>query len=184
MSGSKKLDLEDLYHEYKDMVFRVSFRFSRGDKEWAMDRVQDVFLRLAERWDILPEIENHKAFIYRITMNLCINKVRRKKNIFGLMVRFFKPGKEIATAIGVDFKSPDDHAHQNDVLKKLDEAIAQLPPKHQGVVIMYYLEDIGIPAIADILELNKGTISRRLKSAHEKLAVILGERWLVENDNK
>ncbi len=181
MDDSKSRELENLYYEHKDMVFRIGLRFSRGNEEWAMDRVQEVFLRLAEKWESLPQIENYKAFIYRTTMNLCINKVRRQKNILHLMTRFFNPSKEIPTALGSPLPAPDSVAAENQDLRLLDDAIAALPPKIQATVIMYYLEDIEIPAIARILGINKGTVSRRLKTARGKLAELLGERWFQEN---
>ncbi|MBU1240618.1 sigma-70 family RNA polymerase sigma factor [Myxococcota bacterium] len=180
--NSKSQDLESLYREHKDMVFRVCMRFGRGDSEWAMDRLQEVFLRLAERWELLPDIDNYKAFIYRTTMNLCINNVRRKKNIFHLMSRFFAPGKEIHTAVGTALREPDGAAEDKENLRLMDDAIGQLAPKQRAVIIMYYFEDIEIPAIATILGVNKGTVSRRLKAGREQLADILGKGWFNDHD--
>jgi len=167
--------IAELYLAHKDMVYRVCLRFRRGDPEWAADRTQEVFLRLAERWDQLPEMESPKAFVYRTTMNVCINQVRREQNLVSLLNRFFFAEPVVHTASGTDFVQPEKAASDAQWLERLDGALAQLPVKQRVVVIMYYLEDIDIPEIARILHLNKGSVSRRLKAARKALAGFLGD---------
>jgi len=167
--------ITDLYLAHKDMVYRVCLRFRRGDPEWAADRTQEVFLRLAERWDQLPVMESPKAFVYRTTMNVCINQVRREQNLLTLLNRFFFAEPVVHTASGTDFVSPEKAASDAQWLERLDGALASLPVKQRVVVIMYYLEDIDIPEIARILRLNKGSVSRRLKAARQALATFFGE---------
>ncbi|PKN23790.1 MAG: hypothetical protein CVU65_13570 [Deltaproteobacteria bacterium HGW-Deltaproteobacteria-22] len=167
--------IAELYLAHKDMVYRVCLRFRRGDPEWAADRMQEVFLRLAERWDQLPEMDSPKAFIYRTTMNVCINQVRREQNLVTLLNRFFHKEPSVYTAGGTDFVQPEKAATDAQWLERLDGALASLPVKQRVVVIMYYLEDVDIPEIGRILHLNKGSVSRRLKAARKQLAVFFGE---------
>lgn len=164
---------EELYRTHRDMVYRVCLRFKRGDPEWAADRTQEVFLRLAERWEQLPEMESQKAFLYRTAMNLCINQVRRERTLSELMARFFRGETYVHTAGGSGFELPDQAADDAQWLALLDAAIEKLPPKQRAVVILYYLEEIDIPEIARILHLNKGSVSRRLQSARRALARML-----------
>lgn len=161
---------DELYRTHKDMVYRVCLRFKRGDTEWAADRTQEVFLRLAERWEQLPEMESPKAFLYRTAMNLCINEVRRERTIAERMLRFFRGETHVHTASGAVFDPPEKAVSDAQWLALLDEAIEKLPPKQRAVVILYYLEEIDIPEIAHILHLNKGSVSRRLQSARKALA--------------
>ncbi len=175
MSLDSPENLEQLYRDYRDMVYRVCLRFRRRDPEWAADRLQEVFLRLAERWDQLPLMENPKAFIYRTTMNICINQVRREQNLIQLVNRFFFRATTIHTATGTDFVPPEQAASDAQWLQLLDEAMETLPPGQRAVVIMYYLEGIDIPEIGRILHLNKGSVSRRLKSARKNLACFLAD---------
>ncbi|MBU1221548.1 sigma-70 family RNA polymerase sigma factor [Myxococcota bacterium] len=174
------VELEKLYMEHKDMVYRVCLRFSHGDSEWALDRMQEVFLKLADKWSALPEIDNHKAFIYRTTFNLCINHSKRQKSLLSLFTKYFN-ADVIDTVAGEPIALPSDAAEKNELLSRLDNALGKLDDKHRESVIMYYLEDIDIPEIASILGVNKGTISRRLKSAREIMAKSLGKEWFDEN---
>lgn len=173
---------EELYRTHKDMVYRVCLRFRRGDPEWAADRTQEVFLRLAERWEQLPEMESPKAFLYRTAMNLCINQVRREQNFSQLLSRFFGGQTHVPTAGGYAFAAPDEAVSDAQWLARMDEAVAQLPPKQRAVVILYYFEEIDIPEIARILHLNKGSVSRRLQSARKALARFLGISGAPEAD--
>ena len=175
MNGSPTLELTKLYEEYKDMVYRVCLRFKKGDSDWAADRMQEVFLKLTEKWNDLPEISNYKAFIYRITVNTCINHLRREKKLIEIFTKFFLEDTQIDSVRGVQIKTPEHSGADSEALHKIDRALSLLPPKQRAVVIMYYFEDIDIPAIAEILQVNKGTVSRRLKSARQKLAEILNE---------
>ena len=129
--------IAELYLAHKDMVYRVCLRFRRGDPEWAADRMQEVFLRLAERWDQLPEMDSPKAFIYRTTMNVCINQVRREQNLVTLLNRFFHKEPSVYTAGGTDFVQPEKAATDAQWLERLDGALASLPVKQRVVVIMY-----------------------------------------------
>ncbi|MBN2725460.1 MAG: sigma-70 family RNA polymerase sigma factor [Deltaproteobacteria bacterium] len=167
-------ELEKLYIENKDMVYRVCLRFSYGDSEWASDRMQEVFLKLADKWHDLPDINHPKSFIYRTTFNLCVNNIKRKKNLLKLFAKFFN-SDVIDSVSGEDYIPPDKSAEDNEMLKQLDKALSVLDEKQRMAVIMYYFEDVEIPEIARILGINKGTVSRRLKSAREKLARELGK---------
>ncbi|MDA3815090.1 MAG: sigma-70 family RNA polymerase sigma factor [Patescibacteria group bacterium] len=184
MALSPEKKLEKLYFEFKDMVFRIAMRFSRGNKEWAYDIVQETFLKLAQKLKDSDDIRDPKPFIYRTAMNLCINKINRKNNISRLMRKFFYKHTTIDSAYGNYEISPENTVYNNEVLDKLEKAISQLNHKRRIAVIMYYLEGVDIPSIAEYLGVNKGTVSRRLKQAREKLEKILGREWFEQHEQR
>ncbi len=71
------LDLEDLWDRYGSLVLRRCRQLLR-DEEEALDVCQDVFVQLLRRRDVL-DIRFPSSLIYRIATNLCLNRIRDRR---------------------------------------------------------------------------------------------------------
>ena len=56
-------------------LHRVSLRLL-GNVEDAEDMVQEVFLKLWDRRDALPDVQNVEAYCVTLTKNMCIDRLR------------------------------------------------------------------------------------------------------------
>jgi RNA polymerase sigma-70 factor (ECF subfamily) len=67
--------------------------------------------------------------------------------------------------------APDDahSAPRADLRRDLEGAVAELPERYRGVVVLYYLQDLSYPEIAEILELPLGTVKTHLHRAKRLL---------------
>jgi addiction module HigA family antidote len=66
-------------------------------------------------------------------------------------------------------------AYKNEILKRIDEAIARLSPEHRVVIEMKEKEGLQYHEIAKILNCSVGTVIRRLHYAYIKLKTFLRE---------
>lgn len=62
--------IREVVDKYSDMLFKIAFLHmkSRSDAE---DITQDVFLKLIEKTRYFESDEHLKAFLIRVTINLC-----------------------------------------------------------------------------------------------------------------
>ena len=77
-----KLDENSLYLEYKSLLFSIAYRML-GRVSEAEDVVQETFLSYFERRR--SDITNHKAYLCKITTNLCLDilkSARKKREVY------------------------------------------------------------------------------------------------------
>lgn len=164
--------LGELYNRYKNMVFRTALAIT-GDPEAASDLLQDVFLRLyryAERINIERPIE---PWLYRMTANLSYNWVKRQK-------RFIIPWESISEWFGTRSKNPSEIIEKKDNWKQVQTALMKLSLRHRVVIVLYYLDDLSIKEIAEVLEVPQGTVKSRL---YKGRIVLRNEIGLSEIEN-
>ena len=140
-------------HESK--VRALLLRLS-SDATVADDLAQEVFLRAYRG---LVGFRGHSSFgtwLYRIAYNVFLNYRERTKRFAEL------PGDyDVRTAAPEDALSPP----RSDLRRDLKGAIAELPDRYRAVVVLYYLQEVTYPEIAEILDLPLGTVKTHLHRA-------------------
>ena len=159
--------LGEIYDRHRHLVFRTALAIC-NDPEAAADLLQDVFLRLhrfAARIDPERPLE---PWLYRVTANQTYTWVKRHQ-------RWSHPLEEIAEWLSSGVKhSPQFITEQDDESKRIQAAIAKLSLPHRVVVVMYYINDLSLHEIAEILEIPEGTVKSRLHYGRRALRNQLG----------
>lgn len=156
-----------LYDRHRRMVYRTALAIT-SDPDAAADLLQDVFLRLhrfAERVDIDRPLE---PWLYRVTTNLAFTWVKRHN-------RWSRPLEDIAEWLAGSKKhSPQYIAEAGEESQQVQQAIAALPLPQRVVIALYYINDLSLQEIAEILEVPEGTVKSRLHYARQTLKKHLG----------
>ena len=159
--------LGEIYDRHRHLVYRTALAIC-SDPEAAADLLQDVFLRLhrfAARIDPDRPLE---PWLYRVTANQTYTWVKRHQ-------RWSHPLEEIAEWLSSGLKhSPQYITEQDDESKRIQAAIAKLSLPHRVVVVMYYINDLSLHEIAEILEIPEGTVKSRLHYGRRALRNHLG----------
>lgn len=161
-----------LYDRYQRMVYRTALAIT-GDPDAAADLLQDVFLRLhrfARRIDTERPLE---PWLYRVTTNLAYTWVKRHN-------RWTKSLEDIAEWLVSGRKNPPlSQVEFNDTWAQVQQALTSLPLPQRVVVVLYYINDLSLQEISDILEIPVGTVKSRLhygrQALKEHLALLSGE---------
>ena len=74
----KSSEFKLLVMPYSDRLYRMAFRLM-GNREEAEDVVQEVYLKLWGMREELPGYNSIEALSIRITRNLCLDYLRRRK---------------------------------------------------------------------------------------------------------
>jgi len=153
--------LGKLYDRYKQLVYRTAMAIT-GDADAAGDLLQDVFLRLyrfIRRFDPQRPVE---PWLYRMTANLAYTWVRRH--------RWLSPLDDVVEWLVGDRRgSPPQVAELDEENRFVQQAISTLPIAQRIVVVFYYIDDLSLQEIAEILEVPEGTVKSRLHYGRQAL---------------
>jgi RNA polymerase sigma-70 factor (ECF subfamily) len=159
--------LGNLFDRYQRLVYRTALGIT-GDVDAASDLLQDVFLRLHRFVHHVDRDRPLEPWLYRMTVNLAYSWIKRHS-------RWTYSLEEVAEwLIGGKRNPPQQQVEQNEDWEQLRQSILLLPITHRTVVVMYYVNDLSLQQIADILELPVGTVKSRLHYGRQSLKRNLG----------
>jgi RNA polymerase sigma-70 factor (ECF subfamily) len=119
-----------------------------GDDD-AEDTVQDVLLRL---WQMVGELRQpFDALALRLTRNLCIDKVRRKK----------------PTVMLTDSGETDQAENDDERIERMMAVVSTLPDLQQTVLRLRHLEGMEMNEIADLIGSSEVAIRKALSRARQ-----------------
>jgi len=140
-----------IYNEYKDKVYTIARR-TLGDSRNAMDVSQDIFVKIHGDPGKLPPAAELGAYIYRMTVNRCIDYLR-KKNPLRLLREH-----DIAA---------DGEAFPADTSDEVGFLLSDLNPDQKSAVILKEIIGLSVEETARACSADTGTIKSRLSRAKE-----------------
>jgi RNA polymerase sigma-70 factor (ECF subfamily) len=154
--------LGGLYDRHRSLVFRTALAIT-GDAEAAADLLQEVFLRLHRFSSHVDASRPLQPWLYRMTTNLSYTWVKRHN-------RLLRPLEDVADWItGNRRDTPAVRTEINESWGQIQQAMSSLPLSHRGVVVLYYIDDLPIQEIAEILDIPVGTVKSRLHYSRQAL---------------
>jgi RNA polymerase sigma-70 factor (ECF subfamily) len=163
---NKRLAMEMVIHKYRERLF---YHAGSIVKDWheAYDVVQEVFIRaMRETRFFLPEFRM-KAWLFRVTSNLCFNMVRDRKRRGAILEGMHKLDRAHADQLDRVF-----HGERRD---EVLAAVDTMTPDHREILLLRYYDDLSYAEIAEVLEVKLGTVMSRLSRARSRLLDAMGE---------
>lgn len=166
MASKMEEEFLKVYEAQNDAIFRYCY-FRVYNREKARDLTQEAFIKA---WTYLKdgkEVQNLKAFIYRVANNLIIDDVRKKKetSLDALAENGFDPSLGTQTS--------EENRIDGLILK---ETLQLLDEEYREVVYMRYIENLQPREIAEILNESVNIISVRIHRGLKKLKKILTDQ--------
>ena len=151
-----------LYDRHRGLVFRTALAIT-GDAEAADDLLQEVFLRLHRFASHIDSGRPLEPWLYRMTTNLSYTWVKRHN-------RLLRPLEDVADWISGNRRDiPAVRSEINESWRQVQQALSSLPLSQRGVVVLYYINDLPIQEIAEILDIPVGTVKSRLHYSRQAL---------------
>ena len=168
----KKAIFLKAYEEHSDAIFRYCL-FKISDREIALDIMQDTFTKT---WEYMmkkdqgkqnEEIQNIKAFLYRVAGNLVIDQYRKKTT----------DSLEVLQEDGFDpsFDDTEILIDRLDGIKAI-ELLSKLPKDYKEALFLKYVQGLSISEISEVTGDEKNTVTVRLHRGMEKLKALFDNK--------
>ena len=169
---------EKLVNDYQHKVFNTAISMVQ-DHGIAEDISQEVFVTVFRSILSFNEQSSLSTWIYRITVNKCLDHLRaRKRQKYGLFSQLFPKGGEPVNKTG--FEHPGVRLEQRETSRYLFEAIETLPYNQKTVFILAHIEELPQKEIAEIMNLSVKAVESLLQRAkgnlRKKLSTIYDRR--------
>ena len=156
---------ERLIEPLEGRIYAVALRMC-GNREDAQDCMQESMIRIYRALSSFKGQSSFSTWIYRITMNTCLDELRRRKarrstSLDTLLDSGWSPTDETDT--------PERHAIQSEQRRTLERAIAELPEDMRAAVVLRDVQGLAYDEIASALNVNVGTVKSRISRGRERL---------------
>jgi RNA polymerase sigma-70 factor, ECF subfamily len=165
LSNERSDSFEGVLRGREKQVLRTAFRIL-GNWADAEDVAQEVFLRLHRRGLCFPNDAALGAWIYRVTVNLCIDRSR-----------IAKPETEVVEAASEDASAEMVLIRQQQK-DRLMAALSALPVRERAALVLREIEELSTAEAAAALGTTEGTVRSQVAKAIAKLRLALSRREL------
>jgi RNA polymerase sigma-70 factor (ECF subfamily) len=159
---------EELVVEYRERVYRVAWRILRDDED-AEDAAQEAFIKVYRNIERFEGRSSLYTWIYRITVNIALNKLKRDK--FRRMV----PLGDMIRRDESPRSDPARAAMGSEIANRIGEAVNTLPEKQKAVFTLKFYEGLSHREISEIVGCSEGTSKANYFHAIRKLRKLLGD---------
>ncbi len=144
--------LAQFVEQHGDAAYRTAYRLL-GDTHDAHDAVQDALAIAFRRWDHLRSAEAGRAWMFRILVNNCVSRLRRRRVREGAL-----------QLIGIAPAAPSvDPSIASDYSKRVLPQLLKLPVKQRTAVILRFGDERSVEDIADVMGIGAESVKTHLK---------------------
>lgn len=148
---------EEVVRTYSDMIYKIAYRYVHNQYD-AEDILSETLLAYFKKEREFESEEHRKAWLIRVAINeskTLLSKTRYDEEI----------NEEL-------LGGEDEWSGINDAMD-LKSAIEQLPAHQKEIILLYYMQNLSVAEVAQVLNKNKNTVTVTLARARENLKKFL-----------
>lgn len=157
-------------------VLGLAYRYL-GDRARAEDIAQEAFLKVYQARERYKPNGRFSSYILRITANLCLSRLRRKK------VLQLDPSEE-GQGQGLEdteARRPEEGLLKAELAARVREAVDRLPDRQRMAIVLNKFEGLDYQQVAEQLDLSqtaaKSLLHRARMALKDMLSQYLDEAW-------
>jgi len=163
VKAGRESAFKELVKRHHQSIYNLCYRYV-GKHEDAEEVAQDVFIRLYRSADTYQPTAKLSTFLYRIAVNLSLNRVRDRKRKRWMSLEILREEK------GVEFEgSSRDHPDVSLELKEkqiqVRKAIDSLPENQRTAVLLHRFQGLSYEEIAEVMDCSVSAVEARLHRA-------------------
>ena len=171
--GDKKA-FEEIISLYEKKVFSTIYYMVKNENE-VEDIAQEVFVKIYRNLKNFKEESSLYTWIYRITINVCIDALKKKKNVVYIDEKVETADGEMEMQLEDTAKGPEHLAEDEELKRKITDCIRKLPIDQRTMIILRDIKGFTYMEIAEMTKINLGTVKSKINRARTALKQILEE---------
>lgn len=157
-----------LLRPHIELMYRMAYRWTRSQED-AEDLVQDVLIKLANRVEEMLAVEQLRPWLIKVVYRRFVDLYRHEQS--SPLVRIDQETDESGPV--EQAAADEDIEGRLERQQVLAEALDALDDDHRDVILLYGVEGYTALEIAEILDVNVGTVKSRLQRARDRLKKFL-----------
>ena len=177
ISNAKNGDMkafEEIIALYERKVFSTIYYMVKNDNE-VEDIAQEVFIKIYKNLKNFKEESSLYTWIYRITINVCIDELKKKKNVIYIDEKMQTEDGELEVQVEDEAKGPEKLVEDAETKEMLIKCVRMLPIEQRTVIILRDIKGFTYMEIAEMTKMNLGTVKSKINRARAALKKILEE---------
>jgi RNA polymerase sigma-70 factor (ECF subfamily) len=149
------MNFEAFYEASYRRIYAAALTMA-GDPEIALDVTQEAFVRAFARWRRLSREQWVEGWVMSTAMNLCKRHLKRQRREV--------TGSEVEDRVD-SFERGSDQGNRLHLLSVL----STLPTRQREAVMLHYLADLSIAAVAHLMNISESAVKSHLSQARVTL---------------
>lgn len=165
----KSTEFRLLVLPHSSRLYSMAFRML-ASREEAEDIVQEVYLKLWKMRRDLPKYNSIEALCVRITRNLCLDQLRRKKT--SRQIQEKEPQETT-----INYEDPSQEMIKNERSEIMNKLINQLPEPQRSLVYFRHIEGKEYNEIEELMDMKENAIRVSISRARKQLREMLQKQY-------
>ena len=165
-----RLAMDIIIRKHRERLFWHASGIVKDSQE-AYDMVQEVFIRAMRETRFFDEEFRMKAWLFRVTSNLCFNYVRDRRRRGAILETVQFADRAFADQIDSIYNSE----RRDEVMAGIDK----MTDDHREILMLRYYDDLSYAEIAEVLDIKLGTVMSRLSRARGRLLEVMKDEAVL-----
>ena len=176
LSGGDKRAFDELYVRYSGPLLGYFMRMLWRDREKSEDFLHDLFAKIIQKPEYFDADRSFKTWIYSIANNMCKNEYKKQEVRKGI-----KNGLDNHYGLSDSSVNVMSEVQEAQFRSAFERGMQLLDEKHREAFALRHIEGLSVKEIAEILNINEGTVKSRVFYAIKYLSEELKVFNPVEN---
>jgi len=173
LKAGDAIAFDSLVTRYSGDIFALLYRITE-DAEEAGDLTQETFLNALKAIKNFRGEADLKTWLFRIAINESHNrfrwwKRRQKEKTISLDAPFGESDTTLGETFSSASRNPEENVLQKEREQALAKALSELPEIFREAIILCDIEGLSYDEIAEVLQINIGTVKSRIARGRDEL---------------
>lgn len=159
---------EELVRRYQRQVANLIY-VRLGNREDVEDIAQEAFIKVYQSLSQYDFEGSFFSWLYKITMNLCVDEIRKRKVRKYLSLDFITEDNLEKSRKSKEHHTPSDEALREEKTEIIRGAINRLSKEYREAIILREYQDMTYNEIADTLQISLEAVKTRIFRARAEL---------------
>lgn len=165
---------EKIIQKYQSKVFGLIYNMTKNQND-IEDLAQEVFIKIYKNLGKFKGESSLYTWIYKITVNLCLDEMKKRKNVIYLDEKIEVDDGEVNRELPSEDKSQEKLYEEKELQEKLHNCINKLPEKQRVMIVLRDIKGFSYEEISKITDVKLGTVKSQINRARLKLKELLDE---------